>query len=157
MTVFNSVLVPLSARFVPVRALRAAAAAGGTLTLLHVIDVGSDASANGSYTLLDRNDAQTLGHYISRVVGDALAIVSEHGAVASVFIALGGPVHTVVRQVAEAFRSEVIVIGTRDHRGVSRMLSECDIPILVVSEPKNAYAEKRRGRAWRRAPQSPED
>jgi nucleotide-binding universal stress UspA family protein len=123
----------------------AAAAASGDIeiTLLHVIDVGRDVAGSSYYSVLTDDDIPLFESHIWRSLGDALAIVSECGATASARVVLGGPLHMVIKDVARTLRADVIIMGRRGRRGLSRVLwgsvtetvmREAEIPVLVVSE-----------------------
>jgi nucleotide-binding universal stress UspA family protein len=157
---FRNVLLPLDAGFIPRTALRTAVTAGGgdvEITLLHVIDVGRDVAGSSYYSVLTDNDVPLFASHICRSLGDSLAIVSECGAKASTLVVLGGPLHMVIKDVARDLQADVIIMGRRGHRGLSRFLwgsltetiiKEAEIPVLVVSEfvkpthPREAEARR---------------
>jgi nucleotide-binding universal stress UspA family protein len=143
--VLRNMLVPVDAGFIPRIALRTAAAVAGDakITLLHVIDVGRDVTGSGYYSVLTHDDVPLFARHICQTLGDALAIISECGATASALIVLGGPLHMAIKDVARALGADVIIMGRRGRRGLSRVLwgsvtetviKESEIPVLVVSE-----------------------
>jgi nucleotide-binding universal stress UspA family protein len=162
--VFRNLLVPIDAGVIPRRAIRTAidlaGGSGGKITLLHVIDVGRDFLGSGYYSVLTHDDVPLFASHVCRTLGDALAIISECGATAAALLVLGGPLQMVVKQVAGELRTDLIIMGTRGRRGLSRVLwgsvtetvmKESEIPVLVVSElptGRDSHPEHRR-LTWR--------
>jgi nucleotide-binding universal stress UspA family protein len=154
---FRNVLVPVDAGFIPRRALWTAAdvagSGGGKITLLHVVDVGRDSLGSGYYSVLTDDDVPLFASHVCRSLGDAVAIISECGAAASTLLVVGGPLQMVVKQVARELRADLIIMGTRGRRGLSRVLlgshteaviKEAEIPVLVVNESlKHAQPARR--------------
>lgn len=141
---FRHVLVPLEFRFVPKITLMTAAALandqGAKLTLLHVSDIMFPAAA---VTAITKELVKREYDDIRRSFENALAIISEYGATASICLARGFPVHEIIKITAATMKADVIVMGTHGRRGLARavrgsvterVLREADVPVLAIHE-----------------------
>jgi nucleotide-binding universal stress UspA family protein len=115
---------------------------GAELTLLYVDEV---APYSPWARIVDNNDgdAESYDAQIREAMGDALAVISEHGATASTLVVRGTPVHATIKRVARKLSADVILIGAHGRRDASRthwdsvtddLIRETDVPIIAIRE-----------------------
>ncbi len=144
---FNHVLVPMDIQFMPRTALMTAAELAvdqdAALTLLYVSDINHDIATAASFTTILDEAVQSYRNGIRHALDDALAIVSEYGALAHVRVTPGLLVHQVITTEAANVGADVIVMGTHARRGLSRALHgsvtddvvrSAGIPVMVIRE-----------------------
>jgi nucleotide-binding universal stress UspA family protein len=139
---FSHILVPIGPPFLPKTALITAAALSveqsADLTLLHVSDDRGSFLTPLLALLPDENRAR-----LNRFLGDALAIVSEYGAKASVKVVRDAAIPKAIKGVAQKLGADVILLGThrRSPEGstssgaiTKALLIETTVPVLVIHE-----------------------
>jgi nucleotide-binding universal stress UspA family protein len=139
---FSHILVPIAPPFLPKTALMTAAVLsveqGSELTLLHVSDERGSFLTSLLGLLPDENRTR-----LNRFLGDALAIVSEYGASASLKVVRDAPIAKAVKDVAQNLGADVIFVGThrRSPEGsasndaiTNALLIATSIPVLVIYE-----------------------
>jgi nucleotide-binding universal stress UspA family protein len=145
--VFSHILVPIAPPFLPRTALIMAAALsveqGAELSLVYVSDERGGFLTPLLGLLPDENRAR-----LNRFLGDALAIVSEYGAGASLKVVRDAPIPKAIKDVAQKLGADVIFVGTH-RRGpegsasgaiTKALLIETSIPVLVIYESPVSHA-----------------
>jgi nucleotide-binding universal stress UspA family protein len=136
----------MDVHFIPRVALKTAAELAvdqdAELTLLYVSDAIPDVWSASFVTITDDAIA-SYKNGISHTLDDALAIVSEYGATASVRVTSGSPVHQVIASEAAVVGADVIIMGTHARRGLAYALHgsvtqdvvrSAAVPVLVIRE-----------------------
>jgi nucleotide-binding universal stress UspA family protein len=144
---FSHILVPIAPPFLPRTALIMAAALsveqGAELSLVYVSDERGGFLTPLLGLLPDENRAR-----LNRFLGDALAIVSEYGAGASLKVVRDAPIPKAIKDVAQKLGADVIFVGTH-RRGpegsasgaiTKALLIETSIPVLVIYESPVSHA-----------------
>jgi nucleotide-binding universal stress UspA family protein len=139
---FNHILVPIAPPFLPKTTLMTAAALSveqcADLTLVYVSDERGGFLTPLLSLLPDENRSR-----LNRFLGDALAIVSEFGATASIRVVRNAPVAKAIKTVADKIGADAIFVGTHRRSSVgspgnaamtNALLTETSIPILVIHE-----------------------
>jgi nucleotide-binding universal stress UspA family protein len=139
---FNHILVPIAPPFLPKTTLMTAAALSveqcADLTLVYVSDERGGFLTPLLSLLPDENRSR-----LNRFLGDALAIVSEYGATASIRVVRNAPVAKAIKTVADKIGADAIFVGTHRRSSVgspgnaamtNALLTETSIPILVIHE-----------------------
>ena len=121
----------------------ALASEGAQLTLLHVVDIARNFFSLGAFVEIAEEDIQAYDKRIVGAMGDAMSIISEYGATASMLIVRGRPIRTAIKQIAKSLDVDVILMGTHGRRGLSRVLwgsttedviREADVPVIAIRE-----------------------
>ena len=139
---FSHILVPIAPPFLPKTTLMTAAALSveqsAELTLVYVSDERGSFLTPLLALLPDENRDR-----LNRFLGDALAIVSEYGARASLKVVRDAPIPKAIKEVAKKIRADAIFVGThrRSREGsasngtITRaLLIETSVPVLVIYE-----------------------
>jgi len=140
---FSHILVPIAPPFLPKTALMTAAALSveqcAELTLLYVSDERGSFLTPLLSLLPDENRTR-----INRFLGDAVAIVSEYGAKASIEFVRNAAIPKAIKTVARKIGADAIFVGTH-RRGPAGsasngaitkvLLTETSVPVLVIHEP----------------------
>lgn len=139
---FSHILVPIAPPFLPKTTLMAAAALSveqsAALTLLYVSDERGSFLTPLLSLLPDENRTR-----LNRFLGDALAIVSEYGAKASVKVVHDAAISKAIKEVAQKISANAIFVGThrRSTEGsasngaiTKALLIETSVPVLVIHE-----------------------
>jgi nucleotide-binding universal stress UspA family protein len=144
---FSHILVPIAPPFLPRTALMAAAALSveqcAELTLVYVSDERASFLTPLLSLLPDENRNR-----VNRFLGDALAIVSEYGAKASVKVVRDAPIPKAIKTVADKIGADAIFVGThrRSPEGsasngviTKALLIETSVPVLVIYESPDSH------------------
>jgi nucleotide-binding universal stress UspA family protein len=116
---------------------------GAELSLVYVSDERGGFLTPLLGLLPDENRAR-----LNRFLGDALAIVSEYGAGASLKVVRDAPIPKAIKDVAQKLGADVIFVGTH-RRGpegsasgaiTKALLIETSIPVLVIYESPVSHA-----------------
>jgi nucleotide-binding universal stress UspA family protein len=139
---FSHILVPIAPPFLPKTTLMTAAALAveqsAQLTLVYVSDERGSFLTPLLSLLPDENRAR-----LNRFLGDALAIVSEYGASASLKVVRETPIPKAIKDVATKLGADAIFVGThrRSPEGsasngavTKALLIETSVPVLVIYE-----------------------
>lgn len=139
---FSHILVPIAPPFLPKTTLMTAAALSveqsAELTLVYVSDERGSFLTPLLSLLPDDNRAR-----LNRFLGDALAIVSEYGASASLKVVRDTPVPKAIKDVGQKIGADAIFVGThrRSPEGsasngavTKALLIETSVPVLVIYE-----------------------
>jgi nucleotide-binding universal stress UspA family protein len=139
---FTHILVLIAPPFLPKTALMTAAALSveqsAGLTLVHVSDERGSFLTPLLGLLPDENRAR-----LNRFLGDALAIVSEYGAGATVKVVRNRTIAKAIKEVADKVGADAIFVGThrRSPEGSTNggaitkaLLTETSVPVLVIHE-----------------------
>jgi nucleotide-binding universal stress UspA family protein len=139
---FSHILVPIAPPFLPKTALMTAAALSveqcAELTLVYVSDERGSFLTPLLSLLPDDNRAR-----LNRFLGDALAIVSEYGAKASIKVVRNAAIPKTIKDVADKIGADAIFVGThrRSPEGsasngaiTKALLIETSVPVLVIHE-----------------------
>ena len=139
---FNHILVPIAPPFLPRTALMTAAAISveqcAELTLVYVSDERGSFLTPLLSLLPDENRIR-----LNRFFGDALAIVSEYGAKASIKVVRDAPIPKAIKTVADKIGADAIFVGTHRRSPVGSasngaitksLLIETSVPVLVIYE-----------------------
>jgi nucleotide-binding universal stress UspA family protein len=139
---FSHILVPIAPPFLPKTTLMTAAALSveqsAELTLVYVSDERGSFLTPLLSLLPDDNRAR-----LNRFLGDALAIVSEYGASASLKVVCDTPVPKAIKDVGQKLGVDAIFVGThrRSPEGsasngavTKALLIETSVPVLVSYE-----------------------
>jgi nucleotide-binding universal stress UspA family protein len=139
---FSHILVPIAPPFLPKTTLMAAAALSveqsAELTLVYVSDERGSFLTPLLSLLPDENRAR-----LNRFLGDALAIVSEYGAKASVKVIRDVAIPKAIKEVAKKLGVDAIFVGTHRRGPTSStsngaitkaLLGETSVPVLVIHE-----------------------
>ena len=142
---FNHILVPIAPPFLPKTTLMTAAALSveqcAALTLVYVSDERGGFLTPLLSLLPDENRSR-----LNRFLGDALAIVSEYGATASIRVVRNAPVAKAIKTVADKIGADAIFVGTHRRSSVgsadnagnagmtNALLTETSLAILVIHE-----------------------
>jgi nucleotide-binding universal stress UspA family protein len=139
---FSHILVPVAPPFLPRTALMTAAALSveqcAELSLVYVSDERGGFLTPLLGLLPDENRAR-----LNRFLGDALAIVSEYGAKASLKVVRGAPIPKAIKDVVQSLGADVIFVGMHrrsPERSASNgaitkaLLTETSVPVLVIYE-----------------------
>jgi nucleotide-binding universal stress UspA family protein len=139
---FSHILVPIAPPFPPKTTLMTAAVLSveqnAELTLVYVSDERRSFLTPLLSLLPDENRAR-----LNRFLGDALAIVSEYGAKASVRVVCDAAIPKAIKDVAQKIGVDAIFVGTH-RRGpegsasngaiTKALLIETSVPVLVIHE-----------------------
>ena len=139
---FSHILIPIAPPFLPKTALMTAAALSveqcAELTLVYVSDERGSFLTPLLALLPDDNRAR-----LNRFLGDALAIVSEYGAKASIKVVRNAAIPKAIKDVADKIGADAIFVGThrRSPAGsasngaiTKTLLIETSVPVLVIHE-----------------------
>ena len=139
---FNHILVPIAPPYLPKTTLMTAAALSveqcADLTLVYVSEERGGFLTPLLSLLPDENRSR-----LNRFLGDALAIVSEYGATASIRVVRDAPVAKAIKTVADKIGADAIFVGTHQRNPAGSasnaaitkaLLTETSVPVLVIHE-----------------------
>lgn len=156
---YQRILVPVDGSSTSNRglgeAIQLAKLTGGHLKLVHVIDELSFALGMGVYPGYVDNLFELLHRDARKLLEDAQGKAADEGVEADVVLldSFGGTVHDRVIAAAQAWKAELIVIGTHGRRGIGRwvmgssaehILRISPIPVLLIRAPESARTEHER-------------
>ncbi|RUR66354.1 universal stress protein [Variovorax guangxiensis] len=156
---YQRILVPIDGSSTSSRgldeAIQLARLSGGRLRLAHVIDELSFALAMDAYAGYAGNWLEELRANAQKLLADGCARAAKDGVEAdSVLLdSFKGSVHDQVIAAAQAWKAELIVIGTHGRRGLGRwvmgssaehILRMAPVPVLLVRAPESAKTEHER-------------
>ncbi len=124
-------------------AIKLAKLTGGTLGLLHVVELVTYATGYAPYAAFMEDLIPALREAGQQVLDQALAQTKASAVAAEAVLVekLGGRVSDAILEQANSWQAELIVIGTHGRRGIGRMLMGSDaeqvlrlapVPVLLV-------------------------
>lgn len=156
---YQRILVPVDGSSTSARglaeAIQLAKLTGGRLRVAHVIDELSFALTMDAYAGRAGNWLEELRGNAMKLLEDARAKAAGEGVEADVVLldSFKGTVHDQIIAAAQAWKTELIVIGTHGRRGIGRwvmgssaehVLRMSPVPVLLVRAPESAKTEHER-------------
>ncbi len=152
---YKRILVPIDGSDTATQALVAglqmARESGGSVRIIHVIEELAQVIAYDPYGAYPGDLAKVLHDNGQKILGDALAVAKAAGVVADERLveAHGQRLADAVLKEAEAYKADLIVLGTHGRRGISRVLMGSGaeqiirltpIPVLLIRAPESDQA-----------------
>ncbi|WP_395322246.1 universal stress protein [Variovorax sp. UC74_104] len=156
---YQRILVPIDGSSTSARglaeAIELAKLTGGCLRVAHVIDELSFALTMDAYAGYVGDWLEELRGNARKLLEDACARAAAEGVEADIVLldSFKGTVHDQLIAAAQAWKAELIVIGTHGRRGIGRwvmgssaehILRMSPVPVLLVRAPEGAKTEHER-------------